>query len=167
MSALAAGAVGSLITLGVAFIALLIRAPREVRSHDRRVDERDASLADWVGDRDVALRRDIGAKHEELADREGEPARQIGRLKQDALHQWRDQERQASNEIGAIYDAEGPLHAAWRWRAGAPQKSLTTPARAEPVLNMWREAPSSLDDPTLRTLDRVVRDAPSRLTEYQ
>jgi hypothetical protein len=123
------------------------------------------------------------AERKQLAARQalesGEYAYQLGLLKERALHQWRDQERQARSEVAAIYDTEGILHSLWRHVAGNTRKSLATPQAAETVLGAWRAPPTSpgdskrgttgapIDDPTARTLERVVRDAPARWADYQ
>jgi hypothetical protein len=182
MGNLAAGAIGSLITLVVAFAARLTAIPREVRSHDRRVRERDTSLASWVGDRDVWLRRELRQTRNELAKDNlldsGEYAYQVGLTKERALHEWRDEARQAQSEVDAIYEDEGVLHSVWR-RLASARLSLQTPANAEPVLNAWRSPPTTpgdrqrgttagpIDDPTARMLSHVVKGVAERWADYQ
>jgi hypothetical protein len=181
MGTLAAGAIGSLITLAVAFLVRLAALPAEIRSHDRRAHECDEDLASWIGDRDLRLRRELRTKRQELAPKNlldsGEYMHQLSILKERALHEWRDQERQARRDVAAIYDREGLLHRAWR--RGRTPVTLQTPAAAEPVLDAWRTAPitpgnrerghagMAIDDPTTRMLELVVADVSARLADYQ
>jgi hypothetical protein len=181
MSNLIAGAIGSLVTLTIAFVVRLAAAPGEIRSHDRRVTERDEDLAQWIADRNVSLLRELQAKRGFLSAEgmfnSGEYGYQIGALKGRALHEWRDQERQARRDVDAIHDREGHLHRFVRALRRTPQLRLTAPGRAAPVLAAWRaplkrhlqsnETPLPIDDPTARTLDRAIHDANANPSEYE
>lgn len=177
MSTIAAGAIGSLITIVVAFAARLATVPREVAAHDRRVAEREEDLSQWVADRDVWLRRRLDAARAKLAARgmlqSGEYGFRLGLLKEAALHEYRDQQRQAERDVDLIYDAEGWLHGAWRAIRRQPRRALNAPERVEPVLAAWR-APltrggttAPIDDPTDRPLERAIDQIDESAAAYE
>ena len=64
--AIVGGAIGSVVTVLIAFSAALVRARGEVASHDRFVVARDVDLTSWVSDRSIALGRELNAKREKL-----------------------------------------------------------------------------------------------------
>jgi hypothetical protein len=180
VGAIAAGAVGSLITITVALLVRLVSVPREISSHDRRARDREHDLAQWIADRDLRLRRELEETRKALSARKmrasGEYAWSLGLVKERALHEWRDQALNAKRDIATIYDREGWLHARVRWRK--PQIVLDqTLETAMTLLDLWRTPPAHdqgratsimpIDDPTDRSLARSVRDAPGRLPEYQ
>jgi hypothetical protein len=184
MSVLAAGAIGSLITISAALLVRLIGVPREIGSHDRRARERDSDLAQWTADRDLALRRELEATRRALAARgalsSGDYPWELGLVKERALHEWRDQALTAKRDVAAIYDREGWLQDQFRRMRKQPAISLDrTLTAASTVLNCWQAppahdqggattiAPGLGNDPTERTLAGAVRDAPGRLREYQ
>jgi hypothetical protein len=84
----------------------------------------------------------------------------LAHCKEQALHRYRDQERNALARVGEWRDAEGFLHRCLR---RVPLVSafprLETPEAAESVLAGWREEVSGngssapVSDPTQRSLD--------------
>src|SRR5262249_6486199 len=99
----------------------------------------------------------------------GEYAYRIGMTKERALHQYRDQVRQARRDIERIYGREGWLHALVRRRVTTQQGKLDAPERARPLIDAWREpprsggdrrlnAPQPWTDPTERTLEKSLSE---------
>src|SRR5438067_687912 len=64
--ALAAGAIGNVLTAVIGLGACLLAARREIEATDRFVADRDEELASWVSDRSLALERELTAKTEEM-----------------------------------------------------------------------------------------------------
>lgn len=64
--ALGAGAVGSLLTIGVAGVARVWGALLELPVHDRRIGEPDEDLARWVSDDHLRLKRELLALRDTL-----------------------------------------------------------------------------------------------------
>jgi hypothetical protein len=84
-------------------------------------------------------------------------------LKERALHEYRDQERQAQRDVAVVFQTETWMHRCWRRGRDFPQ--LTAPARAERVLDVWRSSVTNYGepvvevvDPTRRTLGDTVRE---------
>lgn len=182
VSTIAAGAIGSLITILAALLVRLAMVPGEIRAHDRRAHDRDDDLAQWIADRDLFLRRELHATREQLNTENlldgGTYALRVGLVKERALHEWRDEERLAHRDVAALYDREGPLHRFRRaWPTRTPRRQLATPAPAQRILDAWRTPPSNsqgrsgkslpFDDPTQRVFTRALADAPTRIAEYQ
>ncbi len=182
VGSLAAGAIGSLVTIVVAFAARLSTVPREVARHDRLVAERDDDLELWVADQHVRLRRELDHERRELAARNalnsGEYAYRLGLVKERSLHSYRDQEQLARRDVAAIYDREGWLHGAWRAIRGRPRHTLDTPAKVTPILDVWRTPPSRpgsaptseaplLNDPTARSVEAILRDLAASTAAFQ
>jgi hypothetical protein len=90
-------------------------------------------------------------------------ANAVALLKERALHEYRDQERQARRDVELISELEGELHRFWRNRAGIRFRKLETPTRAEQILEMWRSSvtrhgasPIEVADPTKRSLEQAL-----------
>jgi hypothetical protein len=180
MGTLVGGAIGSLITIAVAFSVRASAVPRELPSNDRRARDRNEDLRQWIADRNVALRRELATLRNELAASgiifSGAYGGGLGRLKETALHEWRDQVRLAERDIALVYDHEGFLHEFWRATRENPQVHLTAPTEAEPILAAWRapitkhltanDKPQPIGDPSERRLEHAVIDTPARLDEY-
>jgi hypothetical protein len=162
--AIVGGAIGSVVTVAIALGAQFLRARDEIVSHDRLVADRDEDLASWVSDRSLALRRELTARTERLNKRRlfysNTRGQDLALLKEQALHEYRDQERQARRDVALVEQAETWAHRWWRRRRHRDFPKLTAPARAEKVLEVWRSsvtshgaAPVEVVDPTRRTLD--------------
>jgi hypothetical protein len=165
--AIVGGAIGSIVTAVLTVGARLLRARGEVTAHDRFVASRDEDLSSWVSDRSLALRRELKAKTEELNRRNlfhsSAHGTAIAVLKEKALHEYRDQERQTRRDVAIVAQAENWMHRLWR--RGGELAQLEAPSRAEPVLEIWRSSvtrhgsPSiEVVDPTRRTLEETVRE---------
>lgn len=172
---MAAGAVGSLLTAGLAFGARLTAIPGECRAHDRAIRERDEDLAQWVADEHPRLKREL----ETIRDRlnavnlfySGQHTFEVAREKERTLHAYRDQERQAQRDVARVRESEGWLHRGWRFLSRRKLPELTAPERAQPVLDSWRlpgsrhlgenETPPPIEDPTRRTLDDTLEEVAS------
>jgi hypothetical protein len=168
VNSLAAGAIGSLLTAGLAFGARIASIPRECASHDRAVIERDEDLAQWVSDDHLRLTREIRQIKNELAARgmlsSGEYGYLIGLAKEGALQAYRDQERQATRDVARIYETEGWLHSLWRVASRKKRATLDAPQRVQPILDSWRlpvgahltDTPAPILDPTRRNLEDTL-----------
>jgi hypothetical protein len=167
--ALAGGAVGSVLTAALAFGGRMLAARREIDATDRFVADRDEDLASWVADRSLALERELVAKTEELNKENlfysGAHGTALALIKERALHEYRDQERQADRDVALARERETWLHAFWRRRRGRRFPKLTAPQRAQQVLDAWRssvvrhgDSPIEVVDPTRRTLRDATQD---------
>lgn len=168
--ALAAGAVGSLLTLGVAAAARFASARREIDVHDRQVADLDDDLARWIVDDDLRLRRQLRHERDALSATgmfySGEYGWRLGLAKEQALQAYRDQRLRAERSAALILDREGWAHDFWRKSRKRPRLTLWTPQIVVPVLDAWRLPPSrhakegdklpTVDDPTHRTLDALL-----------
>jgi hypothetical protein len=168
--ALAAGAIGSVLTALLGLSGRLSTARREIDLNDRFVAERDEDLASWVSDRSLALERELAAKTEEMNKENlfysGAHANALALIKERALHEYRDQERQAQRDVALVQERETWMHRFWRRRRGQPFPTLATPERAKPLLDHWRssvtrhgDSPIEVVDPTRHTLPEAVQDA--------
>src|SRR5688500_413209 len=117
--ALAAGAIGSLVTLGTAGAARFLTARAQVRDHDRLVAAFDEDLSRWLVDENVRLKRELKATREGLSARglffSGQYGFEIGLAKERALQAYRDQETRARREVASILARETGAHVFWRW----------------------------------------------------
>ena len=167
--ALAGGAIGSLVTAILAVGARLLAAGSEIDGTDRFVQDRDEDLASWVADRSLALERDLAERTEELNKENlfysGAHGVALARLKERALHEYRDQERQAQRDAALARERETLMHRFWRWRRDQPFPTLTAPGRAQPLLDAWRssvtrhgDSPIEVVDPTRRALNDAIQD---------
>jgi hypothetical protein len=159
--ALAGGSVGAILTR-------MFGVPAAVKDHNREASEIDERLGQWVSDECVRLERELERHKNESASQgqltAGAYVTGIAHLKEEFLHLYRDQGWQAEEKIAALRDAEGPPHRIWRliaFRGRLPE--LTTPGRAEGILDGWRaevvvdgvgKAPVS--DPTRRPLSWAI-----------
>jgi hypothetical protein len=173
--ALAAGAIGSLVTLGIQGVLRYFAARREIEAHDRRVGELDADLERWVIDDDVRLRRELRTERAALSARgafySGDYGYRLGLVKERALQAYRDQRERAQREAAQIYDRETWAHDRWRNSLAGLDAS-----RARPVLDAWRLPPSKhlspgdeppvVDDPTGRSLAELVASIEGATDDY-
>lgn len=104
--ALAAGAIGSLITAVIAFGARIARIGREIDANDRAMRNIDDHLERWVSDATIKLVRDLRTTRNELNKEglfnSGEYPHRIGLVKEAALHAYRDQENTARSQAAEI-----------------------------------------------------------------
>jgi len=168
--ALAGGAVGSLVTATLAVSGRLLAARREIDATDRFVQDRDEDLASWIADRSLALERELAETTEELNKQNlfysGAHGVALARLKERALHEYRDQERQAQRDVALARGRETWMHRFWRRRRGQALRALATSAEAQPLLDAWRSsvtrhgnAPIEVVDPRRRALNYAIENA--------
>lgn len=168
--ALTGDAIGSLVTAVLAVSGRLFAARREINATDRFVQDRDEDLASWVADRSLALERELAETTEELNKENlfysGAHGVALARLKERALHEYRDQERQAQRDLALAREREIWMHRFWRSRRGQPLPALATSAKAQPLLDAWRSSvtrhgssPIEVVDPTQRGLNYAIQDA--------
>src|SRR5262249_35584773 len=103
--ALVGGSAGAVLTL-------LLRVPGDIRNHNRQVKEVDDDLGQWVSDECVVLERELRGRMNKAGQQlyTGPYLTRIAHSKEQALHRYRDQERQAFARVGEWRDAEGLLH---------------------------------------------------------
>jgi hypothetical protein len=156
--ALVGGSAGAVLTL-------LFRVPGDIRNHNRLVKQVDDDLAQWVADDCVVLERELRGKMNTAEQQlyAGSYLTAIAHSKEQALHRYRDQERQALMRVGEWRDAEGVLHRCLRRLPGVSTfPELRTPEAVEPILAGWREEVSAdghsapVSDPTKRPLEWAV-----------
>src|SRR5436190_24033 len=85
----------------------------------------------------------------------------FAQTKERALHEYRDQERQARRDIADLRDSEGALHRFWRrqWRQDIPP--LTVREEVASYLNLWRAPVSrhnSGSGPRIEVRDPTTED---------
>jgi hypothetical protein len=156
--ALVGGSAGAVLTL-------LFRVPGDIRNHNRLVGQVDDDLAQWVADDCIVLERELRGKMNSAGQQftAGSYLTGIAHSKEQALHRYRDQERQALMRVGEWRDAEGFLHRCLRRLPGVSSfPELRTPEAVELILAGWREEVSAgghiapVSDPTKRPLEWAV-----------
>jgi hypothetical protein len=161
--------------VGVALVLWLVRAPGEVRDHDRLLAERDEDLGTWVADEHLELERELGRILERLSAQNllwsSTRLAQRAGAKEQVLHAYRDQERQARRFRAELEAREEWPHKVWRKLRGGPLPTLTASERVQPILDVWREAESyegspicEVSDPTRRTLETALDELKGRDT---
>lgn len=165
---IAAGAVGSIVTVLVAIGVRVSRVGSEIRAHDRALRVEDGHLETWVADETLRLRREFVTIRNKLAARNlfhsGTHGRQIVSAKERALHAYRDQERTSLSRAAEIMAGETWLHDAWRSiRYRKLARGLTAPDRVRPALDAWaapfvlRGFPTvEVDDPRRRSIESTL-----------
>jgi hypothetical protein len=167
--ALTGGAIGSLLTAVIGFGVRASAIPGEVEENDWSARERNDDLESWVSDRTRRLRAELATITDELNARNlfysGAHASALARAKELALHEYRDQERQARRDIAAIRGRERWMHRLWRRLKRLPLPELTADSRVKPVLDAWRSSvirhgdpPVEVHDPTRRLLDYTLSE---------
>lgn len=88
--------------------------------------------------------------------------------KEQTLHAWGDEEREALRFRAELEAREEWAHRLWRRLTRRVLPEITTAARAKPMLDSWREGetydetpPAPVDDPTMRTLDSALAELES------
>jgi len=179
--AVVGGVAGTVLTWMVLAVAKLVAAPKQIAANERAVWEYDQDLATWIVDRDHALRRQLAGERGKLAARgaiqSGDYAFRLGLVKEQALHEWRDEERRTQRDVARIRDSEGWQHRIVRRFSRLPNPSLSTSAYVGPILRNWRAPippggdrsaePVPLYDPTATSLFDVAAAAEAETDEYQ
>ena len=178
--ALAAGAVGSVVTLGATAGVRFFAARSEIETNDRRVAELDRDLERWVTDDHVRLKRELRDLRNDLSGRNlfysGEYGYRLGLAKERALQVYRDHEDRATREWAAIRASEGLMHLIWRWIARRKRTTLSVPIRVKPVLDTWLlppskhlqpgDTPPQVPDPFTRNLDDVLAEIAENTADF-
>lgn len=170
--ALAAGAIGAIITALLAFGGRLARVGAEIEANDRALRILDRNLETWVSDASIDLVRKLRSIRNDLNARglfhSGEYGYQIALAKEAALHRYRDQERAAQAQADEIRAREGRIHGFVRaWRFKSLDIELRAPEHVLPVLDRWaapvtqhlgpNDPPRELDsDPRDRTVTTTL-----------
>ncbi|MGD0272243.1 MAG: hypothetical protein ABSB96_00695 [Gaiellaceae bacterium] len=167
--AVAGGVTVAAVGLLAAGWAAFRRARGEIATHDRLTAEHDEDLASWISDRHLLLRRQLSAMTAKENARglysSGDHGRALAELKEQALHEYRDQLRMHDRALATLYEREGRMHRYWR-RRGKPRPAMTAPKRGAPVLDAWRadatrhcgeKGPAhGVVDPTRQDLDSAL-----------
>jgi hypothetical protein len=169
--ALAAGAIGSIVTAVLALGGRIARIRREIDANDRAIRNIDEHLERWVADSTIDLIRTLRRIRGELSGRgafhSGEYAHLIGLAKEEALHWYRDQETTALSQAADIRAREGALHGLVRAWKFSGDFELRAPQAVKPVLDRWAapatqhlsesDEPQPLEsDPRTRTIKSTV-----------
>jgi hypothetical protein len=153
-------------------------ARSEIADHDRSVDERDEDLESWVSDRSMVLRRELRKITEwhNGEDEQGRPrnlhysgahAEALAQAKERALHEYRDQERQALRDVAKLHEGEGRFHAFWRRQKRIGPPELTAHHRVQPALDYWRFSITRHGDPPVEVRDPTKETLQTTITEIQ
>jgi hypothetical protein len=175
VTALAGGAVGSLIVLASSQIGKVLAARGEVRLHDLEARERNQQLVIWVDDETQKLVREMAGVKEHFsaggAFASGHHRGDLADRKAGALHRYRDQEGKARIDLARLRASEGPWHRFWRWRWHSHTPALTVAKDVAPFLDRWREPVTSAGttssdvalvfDRTKRTTKDARKELPS------
>jgi hypothetical protein len=145
--ALAAGAIGSVITIAVGVGVRLSEVTRELDANDRAIRSLDGQLETFVADRTLGLAGQISQIRARLASRgilqSGEYGVQVLREKERALRAYRDHERAAEERAAEIRAREGRVHSFFRARRkDEGGLYLEAPGRVAAVLERWAEPPA-------------------------
>jgi hypothetical protein len=175
--ALAGGAIATLI----GFVARSLAIPAEIAANDRAVTERDEHLEQWLADEHLRLKHHLETIRNELSGRglfhSGAYGAGLNRAKEEAIHAYRDQERQARRDVALIRDREHWPHGIWRKVTSRPARQLSVPNRADELLNAWAtpptrhlspgDTPAVLDDPRTRSLDDALTEIRSGVGDFE
>lgn len=133
--AVAGGVTVAVVGLLAAGWAAFRRARGEIATHDRLTAEHDEDIASWISDRHLLLRRQLdamtAAMNKKKLFRSGAHGKALAELKEQALHEYRDQLRMHDRALAALYEREGWMHRYWR-RRGRPRPSMTALERERP-----------------------------------
>lgn len=173
--AIIGGAVGSVAAALLAAFGRLRAVPGQVARHGRLAAERNADLEAWVDDDTRRLEREeesIVEEHKRLGLSEsGQLDRALADSRTDALHCYRDQERQRRRDIDELLGAESWMHRRHRRNRGLEAPSLSAAERVQPVLDYWRQSirrgnrlTVDVRDPTRRTIRDTLAELPGRTT---
>ena len=124
-------------------------------------------LASWVSDRSLALSRELRRESEKLNKENlfgsGAHGTALALLKERALHEYRDQERQARRAVAVLFQTETWTHRFWRWKQSRQFPELTAHGRAQRALDIWRlpvrshgGEPIEVVEPARRTLEETT-----------
>lgn len=126
--------------------------PRDVRRNDERIRNRDEDLRTWIEDDDKRL------KDEHLQILASESVKSSGpdvsifhyqRAKDQLVHRYRDQLRDAQRTRREVELSEQLLHRLVRRAFRRPLPSLSAPSVMADVLAHWHESPDNLLDHSL------------------
>jgi hypothetical protein len=173
--ALIGGAIGSVATAGLTQLGRARVAWHDVALHDLEAAERNAQVVVWVDDRTRQLVIDMSAVSDDAASREifrsGIHGGNLKLAKEQALHEYRDEEWRARLDLFQLRARESSWHAVWRQVRRRPSPSLTARAVVEPFLNRWREPVTrhessgaegaKIRDRTTRTTADALAELPS------
>ena len=173
--ALAAGAIGAVLTAIFTVAARALAARGDVVAHDAQADQMNSQLEAWVDDRNRKLVQELRGVTNDLAGRgllnSGIHGAQAAETKTRALHEYRDQRWLSELELQRLSAAEGRWHRSWRrWLGTVHGLALPAANRVEPVLDRWREPvvrhasdmPVTPFDPTRRSLDDLLKELPQQ-----
>jgi hypothetical protein len=127
----------------------LYRLPVVIRRNDERIRNRDEDLRTWIGDDDSELRN--GYLRILLA----EPVKSAGpdtslvqyqQLKNEVVHRYRDQLRDAERTVRDVALSEQIPHRLMRRLLRRPMPGLTAPIEKAATLNHWYQSPDDFYD---------------------
>ena len=171
--ALIGGAIGSVATAGLTQLGRARVAWHDVALHELEAAERNAQLIVWVDDRTRQLVIDMSAVSNDSASRQilgsGLDLGNLKLAKEQALHEYRDEEWRARLDLFQLRAREGSWHALWRRLRRRSAPSLTARAEVEPFLERWREPVTrhtsgsegaTVRDRTTRTIEDALAELP-------
>ena len=157
------------IILALLGLNALWNVPRQVRLHDRLVENRNENLRNWIADVNSDLRIELaGVTSEHLRAKEEWPIYlRIGqrqRAKNEVIKRLTDQTREAKQYRDQIELSEGFEHRLWRrtpWSRPLPE--LTALDEKADVIEKWREEVTEEEVEEAERYGKTIRKAAERL----
>lgn len=169
LTALAGGAIGSVLTAAFGQFARSRVAWSEIDLHDNEAVERNAQLLAWIDDRTLQLAREMKDITEEFSARgafhSSLHANALADAKAQALHEYRGEEWRTRIPLASLRTTEGFWHHLWRIMRRRPSPSLTASADVEPFLKVWRDPVTRHGDPPATPVDRTTRTTDQALAD--
>lgn len=156
------------IVLGVLGLNALWNVPRQVRLHERLVENLDENLRAWIDDVGDDLRTELTRiTSEQISAREEWPMYlRVGtrqRAKNEAVERLTDKTRESKQERDQIELSEGWEHMLWRrlpWSHPLPE--LTAQEDKADVIEEWRRQVTDEDVEKAEHLARTIRAVAKR-----
>jgi len=139
--------------------------PREIRRNNERIRNRDEDLRTWIEDDRKQVRREVTRIHVAESRRTDDgpdySVSQIQRVKNDVLHRYRDQRRDAERVVRDVELSEQLPHRLVRRIASRPVPDLAAPGEKADVIAGWE---TSAED-QMRSAKKLKHLAEQRRTE--
>ncbi len=141
-------------------------ASAEVDRRDRQIEERDQDLEEWIIVRDRRLKQ----RWNEIAERAAESGVARGGtipagravVQTELLYEYREELRTARNFVLRLEVEERWIHRVARRVKRQPFPTLTTPGRAERLIDYWSEGTAR--NALTWNLENILAELPQRAT---
>jgi hypothetical protein len=160
---LAGGAIGSVLAFLFAQGGRAASARSEIDFHSQQARIRNDQLVVWVDDRtqalEVEMRGFTNRKAEDGQLYSGSHGSGLAHLKEQALHEYRDERWRAEIDIAQIQSQESGWHSFWRFIRRKPRPRITVDDAVGPFLDRWREPVTRHQGDPIAVLDRTTRSS--------